>query len=144
VVLRGDPDRLKQSAFVAPRRVYVFVVDSWGHAQLVVGTSNLGNEFPRFDAAALTPPETIVLPDSGITIGSPYGVDHYFLLTTVTPLDSPESILNFDGVRTRGAEMAPADPLARLLRNTATATRGAVAEVPVNWSIEQMSILSRP
>jgi hypothetical protein len=144
LVLRGDPERLKQSAFVAPRRVYVFVVDSWGHAQLVVGTSNLGNEFPRFDAAALTPPETIVLPDSVVTIGGPYGVDHYFLLTTVIPLDSPETILNFDGVRTRGAGMAPTDPLARLLRNTATATRGGVAEVPVNWSIEQMSILSRP
>jgi hypothetical protein len=144
LVLRGDPEMLKEAAFVAPRRVYVFAVDSWGRATLLLGKSNLQNEFPVFDASALSPPEKIVLPNSTFGIGEPYGVDHYFLLTTANPIDSPETILNFDGARTRGPETAPSDPLARLLRNTATATRGEAPKVPVNWSIERVTIVSRP
>jgi hypothetical protein len=144
LVLRGDPELLKEAAFVAPRRVYVFAVDSYGRATLLVGKTNLQNEFPVFDASSLSPPEKIVLPDSTFDISEPYGVDHYFLLTTASPIDSPSTILNFDGARTRGAETAPSDPLARLLRNTATGTRGETPKVPVNWSIERVTIVSRP
>jgi hypothetical protein len=144
LVLTADPELLRKPEFIMPRRVYVFVVDSWGHATLVVGKANLENEFPRFDAAAPAPPQRIELPESNFDIRAPYGVDHYFLLTTGNPIDSPETILNFEGARTRGATSSPTDPLARLLRFTATGTRGAVAQVPVNWSIEELSIVSRP
>jgi hypothetical protein len=146
LVLRADPELLRSSAFVPPRRVYVFVVDSWGHAKLVFGESNLQNEFPRFDGVSAPAPESIPLTNSSsdLAISEPYGVDHYFLLTTSNPIDSPETILNFDGARTRGAERIPDDPLARLLRNTATATRGEVARVPMNWSIRRLTILSKP
>jgi len=144
LVLTADPELLPKAAFIAPRRVYVFVVDSWGHATLLAGKANLENEFPRFDGVAPALPQRIELPGPSFDIGPPYGVDHYFLLTTANPIDSPESILNFEGARTRGATRLPSDPLARLLRNTATGTRGAVGLVPANWSIEQLTIVSRP
>lgn len=144
LVLRADPELLRKSAFVTPRRVYVFVVDSWGQSQLLVGETNIGNEYPHFNPASPAPPEKIVLDGSALDIDKPYGLDHYFLLTTATPIDSPETVLTFDGARTRGANHAPSDPLARLLRNTATATRGEVSQVPVNWSIEATTILSLP
>jgi hypothetical protein len=145
LVLRGDPEVLRQYAFIPPRRVYVFVIDSWGHSTLLAGKTNLQNEFPRLDVFGLDYPETFELPDpASFEIYPPFGVDHYFLLTTANPIDSPETILEFDGVRKRGAERQPSDPLARLLANTAAATRGSVAQTPVNWSIERLSIVSRP
>lgn len=143
LVLRADADALGKAGQVVPRRVYVFVVDSWGRAQLLFGEANMGNEYPRSDPASARPPERIPLNGPELTIDKPYGVDHYFLLTSANPIDSPETVLNFDGVRTRGEKLA-SDPLARLLRNTAAATRGGVAAVPVNWSIERMTILSLP
>jgi hypothetical protein len=141
LILRAaDPQLLLNSSLV-PRRVYVFVINGWGQAKLVFGESNLQNEFPRLDAASLAAES---IPLSSVTIEEPYGVDQYFLLTTATPIDSPETVLNFDGPRTRGAERPPADPLARLLRNTATGTRGEVARIPVNWSISRLAIVSLP
>lgn len=141
LVLRADAEALRKSSFIAPRWVYIFVVDSWGKATLLVGEANLANQFPRVTGDSATP-EQIVLEEPELTIGTPYGVDHYFLLSTASPIDSPETVLNFDGVRTRGADRSPSDPLARLLHNTATATRGEVAQVPLNWSIEAMNVLS--
>jgi hypothetical protein len=142
LVLRGDPEVLKKAGFIAPRWVYVFAVDSWGQATLLAG-NNLGNQFPRLDGNGSTPPETIDLQSREVIIIEPFGVDHYFLLTTANPIDSPQTVLDFEGARTRGAERAPVDPLAKLLKNTATATRGAPTKVPVNWSIERVTIVSR-
>lgn len=139
LVLRAETPELR---VVAPRWVYVFVVDSWGQSKLLCGESNLGNQFPS--VVSVDAPERIELPEPrSFTIGEPYGADHYYLLTTATPIDSPETVLQFDGVRTRGAERLPDDPLARLLRMTAVGTRGAVGGAPVNWSIEEITIVSR-
>jgi len=123
---------------VSPRRVYVFVIDSFGRGTLVFG-ENLENEFPRIgdDSAELIP-----LTDVTITISEPYGLDHYFLLASATPIDNPETVFSFSDVRTRGAQ--PADPLSRLLVHTGTATRGTVTNVPLNWSIERLTLRSRP
>jgi hypothetical protein len=82
--------------------------------------------------------------DQDLTIAEPYGVDHYFLLSSANPIDNPQAVLNFEGARTRGGDPQGSDPLARLLHNTATGTRGEVARIPVNWSIERLSLVSLP
>jgi hypothetical protein len=136
----GDPKR-----DVPIRRVYVFAVDSFGKATLLFG-NNLANEFPRFDAAAAAVPETIPLTsgDCDLVIGEPYGTDNYFLLASAAPIDNPETMFNFDGVKTRGGAPASTDPLARLLQNAALGRRGPVTNIPVNWSIQHLRLLSWP
>jgi hypothetical protein len=143
LILRAAPGAIR--AGVPTRRVYVFVLDSFGKATLVFPHGNLDNEFPSPDAAG-TPPETIMLTnaDQDLTIAEPYGVDHYFLLSSANPIDNPQAVLNFEGARTRGGDPQGSDPLARLLHNTATGTRGEVARIPVNWSIERLSLVSLP
>ena len=142
LILRAAPGSIR--AGVPARRVYVFVVDSFGKATLVFG-DNLGNEFPRPDVAG-DPPETIALTNEewDVTVDAPYGVDHYFLLASANPIDNPAAVLNFEGARTRGRVEPASDPLAHLLRNTATATRGEVARIPLNWSIQRLSLVSVP
>ncbi len=135
----ADPHRQVQT-----RRVYLFVVDSFGKATLLFG-NNLENEFPRMDASGTPILETLALTnrECDLEISEPYGADNYFLLASATAIDNPESVFNFDGVRTRGAPK-PRDPLAQLLENTATGTRGSVGNVPVTWSIQRLSLVSRP
>jgi hypothetical protein len=123
------------------QRVYVFVVDSFGEAQLLFG-NNLDNEFPRPGQTTLADIIQLTPEDAPFTIGTPYGVDNYFLLTSETPIDNPETIFNFDGVRTRGSELAVRNPLTRLLENTALGRRGSVAGVPLDWSIEHLTMVS--
>jgi hypothetical protein len=125
---------------IPPRRVYVFVIDSFGRGTLVFG-ENLENEFPRIadNSAELIP---LTSKNGDFTVGTPYGVDHYFLLASASPIDNPETIFNFSDVRTRGGQ--PADPLSRLLLSTGAATRGAITNVPLNWSIERLTLRCRP
>jgi hypothetical protein len=129
ISLRRDP--LSRQTSVTPRRVYIFVVDSFGKSTLVYG-SNLDNEFPRKGTTAL--PEEMDL-NVSVDITPPWGVDNYFLLTSVQPIDNPEAIFNSEGVRTRG-EIARG-PLEKLLQNRAAGTRGALSGVPTNWSIDR-------
>jgi hypothetical protein len=127
------------------RRAYVFAVDSFGKATLLFG-NNLENEFPRLEAANAAVPETIELTKRAcdLEIGEPYGADSYFLLASATPIDNPETVFNFDGVRTRGGSQAGANPLTRLLQNAAAGMRGSVTNIPVNWSIQRLTLISRP
>ena len=134
LMLRATPGTA--TASVSPRRVYVFVIDSFGKATLLFG-QNLKNEFPRLGDADL-----IAIGDGDFTVSEPYGIDHYFLLATATPIDNPETVFNFSEVRTRGSQSA--DPLVRLLENTGAATRGAVTKIPPNWSITRLTVRSRP
>lgn len=138
LMLRAKPGASLKG--VSPRRVYVFVIDSLGQGVLVFG-QNLENEFPRIgdDSAELIP---LTQETDDFTVGTPYGIDHYFLLASATPIDDPETVFNFSDVRTRGGH--PADPLSRLLLNTGAATRGAVTNVPLNWSIERLTLRCRP
>ena len=133
------------SADVRVRRVYVFVIDSFGKATLLFG-SNLENEFPRLDAAETALPEKVSLTnrDWDFEIGEPYGVDNYFLLSSATPIDNPETVFDFAAVRTRGVTETPTNPLASFLRNAARGMRGSAGTVPVTWSIEHLTLTSRP
>jgi hypothetical protein len=122
---------------VAPRRVYVFVVDSFGKGTLVYPNGNVDNEFPRKDAASV--PEEIDL-NQTVGIEQPWGTDNYYLLTSAQPIDNPDAVFNFAGVRTRGT--ARGGPLERLLENHTAGTRGALSGVPTNWSIERTAFRS--
>jgi hypothetical protein len=135
IILRRDP--LSRQTSVTPRRVYVFVVDSYGKGTLVYGT-NLDNEFPRKDSGKL--PDEIDL-NAEVQITPPYGIDNYFLMTSVQPIDNPEAVFNFEGVRTRG--VGPGGPLEKLIESHAAGTRGALSGVPTNWSIDRIPFRSK-
>jgi len=143
LVLRAEPGDPRREPQI--RRVYLFVVDSFGKATLLFG-NNLENEFPRMDATDAAIPQTITLTnrDFDLEISEPYGVDNYYLLASTTPIDDAESVFNFDGIRTRGGGPKPQNPLAQLLENTAAGARGSVGNVPVTWSIQRLSLVSRP
>jgi hypothetical protein len=124
-----------------PQRVYVFAVDSFGEAKLLFG-DNLDNEFPRPGQAGVAGLVPLTTQDFDLTVDAPYGVDNYFLLTSEIPIDNPETIFNFAGVRTRGGELRAMNPLARLLENTVSGKRGGVSGIPLNWSIEHLTLVS--
>jgi hypothetical protein len=123
---------------VAPRRVYVFVVDSFGTGTLVYPSGNVDNQFPRKDT-----PTQLAEIDLNQTIGidNPWGTDNYYLLTSVQPIDNADAVFNFAGVRTRGAAYA-SGPLEKLLESHTAGTRGALSGVPTNWSIERTAFRS--
>jgi len=142
LLLRSDAANSERGA--PARRVYLFAVDSFGKSTLLFG-NNLENEFPPFSAADGDPAKTFPLTgrDCDLEISEPYGADNYFLLASATPIDNPDTIFTFDGVRTRGGP-APSDPLARLLQSVSLGTRGSVSNVPANWSIQRTTLVSRP
>jgi hypothetical protein len=112
IILRRDP--LSRQTSVTPRRVYVFVADSFGKGTLVSGAGNLDNEFPPKEVKKL--PDEIDL-NAEVQITPPYGIDNYFLMTSVQPIDNPEAVFNFEGVRTRG--VGPSGPLEKLIESHA-------------------------
>ena len=131
LMLRRDDSAKDQT--IAPRRVYVFVVDSFGKCTLAFGDGNLGNEIPRKDGK-----EPIDL-GTRLTIEEPWGTDNYYLMTSVQPVEVPEDVFNCKPVRTRGAGGGPLD---KLLMNHAAGTRGALSGVPTDWSIERLAYRS--
>ncbi len=141
IILRRDP--LSQQTTVTPRRVYVFVVDSFGQGTLVFGKGNVDNEFPRKESSnqdKAKPPDEIDL-NAEVEIKDPWGIDNYFLLTSAQAIDDPDDVFNFEGVRTRG--FTQGGPLERLIENHAAGTRGALSGVPTNWSIERIPFRSK-
>lgn len=79
-----------------------------------------------------------------IVIGQPFGLDTYVLLTTADQLPDP-SVLNFQGVLSRGSSRGLSSPLERLLGGASTGTRGMRAtNVPTDWSVEYLPIQSAP
>jgi hypothetical protein len=116
---------------VAPRYVYVFVIDSYGNSELLFpdGGSSVENRLPQPPARPEIPLETTVRVDE------PYGIDTYFLLTTDEPLPNP-FVLKWNGVRTRAAEELT--PLEQLLALTGTTGRGSPLVTPTTWSIERL------
>jgi len=83
-----------------------------------------------------------VSPDADIEIGSPFGVDTYFLLTSDNAIDNPE-VFNFEGVRTEAGTRGASDPLTDLLSSASSMSRGAnTRPVPTLWSIETLTFRS--
>lgn len=125
---------------VEPRRVYVFVIDSFGQGTLLFPPGNLENQFPAQDEAS-SPVIGLTKAASDFSVTKPYGIDNYFLLTTREPIDDPQTVFNFEGIRTRGVR-GNGDPLSRLLSMRAAGTRGSLSGVPTDWSIEHVAFRS--
>lgn len=124
--------------------VYVFVIDSRGSGQLVFparednGVVNHLPDTQMVDGRLTLPAEIPISPT--LTIGDPFGVDSYMLLTTATALGNPD-VLTFDGPGgTRGAADGP---LERLLGGLGE-SRGIRIPTPADWSIQRTFIRSIP
>ena len=126
-----------------PRRwVYVLAIECNGEGQLLYPLSGEGNFLPEKSPTPSGWPTEIDLSGKNgtFTIGSPFGIDTYILLTTADQI-ADLSAFNFSGVlqSTRGG---PKSPLAQLLGNASANTRGVNPSVPVNWSVQYMPIRS--
>lgn len=127
------------TAHIAPRYVYVFIIDSYGKSFLAY--PRWGSVENRLPAPGRAPAE-IPLGDAGsFNVLPPYGIDTYFLLTTEVPLTDPW-ILEWDGVRSRSVE-SPA-PLEELLMLTASGTRAGKLVTPAGWSLDKYVFESLP
>ncbi|PYQ27621.1 MAG: hypothetical protein DMF56_19285 [Acidobacteria bacterium] len=143
VLTAGEPYHLALRATarpmpprVAPRYVYVFVIDSFGRSTLL---------FPRnaavenwFPLPSTGPPPAEIAPDGQRTFhaAEPYGIDTYALLSTDEPLPNPW-ILEWDGVRTRTGDATT--PLEELLVSIGSPERSVVLErLPVRWSLQRL------
>jgi len=138
LVIHADSEQLRPS--LEQRRVYVFVIDSHGGSVLLFPQSNVQNRLPYEQLPnGRWPTEVKLGDDSAIYIRPPFGMDTYVLLTSdeVVPADA----LEWDGVM-RGGMRGGGSALESLLRSNSGATRAAGAVVPMNWSIERLSILS--
>ena len=139
LALRADSAELKP--WLEPRRVYVFAIDSYGTSTLLFPLSNVLNVVPYEQTADGKWPTQITLgQDTLLSIQPPFGMDTYVLLTSDEVI--PTEALAWEGVRTGKARGG--SPLASLLFGNSNAMRGPTPVVPVNWSIERLSILSAP
>ena len=139
LVLRAEG---KITASTPRRWVYVLAIECSGEGQLLYPRSGEGNFLPeRGPEAKAWPTEIDLSGTSGaFSIGSPFGVDTYILLTTADQI-ADLSAFNFSGVL-QAARGGPISPLAQLLGNTSANTRGVNPAVPVNWSVQYMPIRS--
>ena len=141
LVLRADG---KITASTPRRWVYVLAIECSGEGVLLYPRSGEGNFLPEKAPGANAWPAEIDLGGKSGTfsIGSPFGVDTYVLLTTGDQI-ADLSAFSFSGVlqATRGG---PQSPLAQLLGNASANARGVNPSVPVNWSVQYMPIRSVP
>ena len=104
-----------------------------------LGQGNVENNVPY--KLSRTPDPEIPLGDP-FQLGPPYGIDTYVLLTSKQAIDSPDTVLDAQGIRTRGA--GPTTGLGSLLTGIGGATRGARRATPTSWSINRLSFTSTP
>ncbi len=136
VGIERDPNA---SSRIARRYVYVFVIDAAGASSLVFphpDEGDLENRFPLKDEAAKPFYEL-----TRVEAAEPFGFDTWVMITTADKLSDP-LVLESDGVRTRGNPGG--DPLTALLGNVGSAARGATRPVPVQWSVEKLTLQSVP
>jgi hypothetical protein len=146
LALRAHDDAAAEA--VAPRYIYVFVIDSAGSGVLLFPPRNAGSVENRLPIAARAgelvamSPREIQLGRHTITVTEPFGVDTYFLLCTDEPLGSL-ACLEWDGVR--GPQVIPKSELERLLAATAAGSRGdGSIRTPPNWSLDKFVFESAP
>lgn len=145
--LIADDAALSDRGGLQRRHVYVFAIDSEGTSKLLYPLyDSQENRFPL--QTKPDPNEPVDWPqridlDLGydITINPPYGTDTIVMLSTLEPLRSAKSLLEFEGVggETRG------DALGRLLQSRGSHRRrdGEQAS-PAGWSIFRLTLESRP
>jgi hypothetical protein len=123
------------------RWVYVLDIDCHGKGTLLYPVDTAENRFPN---DADTPHEFELPGAPTLRIGAPFGVDTVLLISTQEPLPDPYA-LNFEGVGTRnGLTRGEYNPLQQLLSSASSGTRGAIPDIPTNWSIDAIPLLSAP
>jgi hypothetical protein len=123
------------------RWVYVLDIDCHGKGTLLYPLDTAENRFPN---DADTPHEFELPGAPTLRIGAPFGVDTVLLISTQEPLPDPYA-LNFEGVGTRnGLTRGEYNPLQQLLSSASSGTRGAIPDIPTNWSIDAVPLLSAP
>jgi len=138
--LHADSAQIKPGS-LTPRRVYVIGIATNGSGVLLFPSGNVLNRVPYAPTESGSWPTDIRLgPDSLFPIGKPFGMDTYVLLTSDETV--PIEALQWSGVRTRAP--AGGSPLAKLLYSATSTSRAPLAPVPLNWSIQRISILSAP
>jgi hypothetical protein len=151
LALEARPGDLKPP--LVRRFVYVFSVDAHGARTLLFprsGQGNVENRLPWARPAGSSdgerfPAEIVLTRGAAFRVGPPFGVDTFVLLTSREPIDP--GVLEEEGARTRGAPATdtPETPLARLFASVGSAaTRGVQLALPVDWSIERLSLRSVP
>ena len=130
-----------ESRVTQKRWVYVLDIDCHGKGTLLYPVDTAENRFPN---DADTPHEFELPGAPTLRIGAPYGVDTVLLISTQEPL--PDAyLLNFEGVGTRnGLTRGEYNPLQQLLSSASRGTRGAIPDIPTNWSIDVIPLLSAP
>ncbi len=133
--------------------VYVFTIDKFGRSNLLFPNRLLGgieNKFPaKFTDGGKLPAEIQLGNREIFSIsGDAFGINTFILLTCLKPIPDPE-VLHSEGVRTRGMGKdrklgGSMNPLRKLLNFMTAPKRGISIISPRNWSIERISILSRP
>jgi hypothetical protein len=139
LILQADSSMLQGP--VDRRYVYVFAMDSYGNSTLLfprAGSGNIENRLP-YENASTSPLEIQLGRPALFSVGPPFGLDTYVLLTSEQAIPDPDG-LAFDGVRTRGE--ASSSPLATLLMSIGGATRGPQPITPADWSLQRMFIRS--
>ena len=127
---------------IQPRWVFVIVVDHDGKTDVIFprGQSNVGNHVPEDN----TPSAEIQMTSdpADFSIGSPFGLDTYILLTSEDELDP--RIFPAQGVRTRSGSRGTGNTLEDLLENIGvnSRSRGIVKPVSANWSIQRLTFRS--
>ncbi|MEW6129175.1 MAG: caspase family protein [Acidobacteriota bacterium] len=137
LVLVADKGQLKPD--IKPQRVYVFTIDSEGTGYLLFNRfGNVENKIPK-NPSNPQPVELLGTPGM-IKYVPPFGLDTYILITTDDEVGlSDPKVLEFTGAIQRKGGQGMFESLIDDLR---TGTRGPVAEVPLNWSIERLFIRS--
>ncbi len=141
LVLKTTPELLKKWTGKS-RYVYVFTIDISGKTQQIFPYANTGNEGNKLPAKNYQFENEISLGQISFTIGKPFGVDSYFLITSDEAINNFQAF-NSEGVITRGG--GSGSPLENLLNDVGTASRGIIPNTtPVNWSFQRLSINSIP
>jgi hypothetical protein len=115
LVLQAEAEALKRA--VDRRFVYVFSIDSFGDSTLLFPRIESGHNENRvpYDMAGqeALPTEIPLGVAKLVTVGPPFGVDSYILLTSREPIPNP-GVLEFQRVRTCSPKGRNDTPLAKL------------------------------
>ena len=133
--------------------VYVFSIDKFGRSTLLYPNRILGtieNKLPaRFTDDNRLPGKIQLGNERLFRIDDDaFGEMTFFLLASRNPIPDP-GVLQVDGVRTRGmpsrnGTRESANPLQKLLNFMSSPKRGIEVISPGDWSLERLSIVSRP
>lgn len=134
--LQGEPPKDLEK-----RWVYIFAIDNNGNSSLLFPRGGgVENRVP-YGKDEDAPAEIPLGPANLLEITPPFGVDHYFLLSTSDPISDP-GLLEFEGVRKEQARGVRPNTLEFLLMQNGTGQRGVAVATPANWALQRFSIHS--